>query len=76
MQPSTELFPSPRQLSADRQDPFTRSAYEPLLDRASRRFSQLKWVQHGQLHLYILYIVLTVVGVLTIVSLRDPWVLP
>jgi formate hydrogenlyase subunit 3/multisubunit Na+/H+ antiporter MnhD subunit len=74
--PSTELFPSERQLSADRRDPFTRSAYEPLLDRVARRFSQLRWVQQGMLHLYILYIVVTVVGVLAIVTLRDYWVLP
>ena len=73
---STELFPAPEQLSADRQDPFTRSAYEPLLDRFASRFGQLRWVQQGMLHLYILYIVLTVVVTITIVSIRDYWVLP
>jgi hypothetical protein len=73
---STELFPSPANLSADRQDPFTRSAYEPLLDRGARRFGQLRWVQQGLLHLYILYVVLAVVAVIAIVSIRDYWVLP
>lgn len=75
-QQSTDLFPSPGKLSADRQDPFTRAAYEPLLDRGARRFGQLRWVQQGLLHLYILYVVLAVVVVITIVSIRDYWVLP
>jgi formate hydrogenlyase subunit 3/multisubunit Na+/H+ antiporter MnhD subunit len=74
--PSSELFPSPGQLSADRQDPFTRAAYEPLLDRGARRFGQLRWVQQGLLHFYILYVVLAVVVVVAVVSLRDYWVLP
>jgi len=75
-QPSTELFPSPKDMQADRQDPFTRAAYEPLLDRGARRFGQLRWVQQGLLHLYILYVVLAVVVVIAIVSIRDYWVLP
>jgi len=75
-QQSTDLFPAPGQMSADRQDPFTRAAYEPMLDRGARRFGQLRWVQQGLLHLYILYVVLAVVVVITIVSIRDYWVLP
>jgi formate hydrogenlyase subunit 3/multisubunit Na+/H+ antiporter MnhD subunit len=72
----TELFPASRQVAADRQDPFTRAAYEPLLDRASRRFGQLRWVQQGLLHLYILYVVVAVVVAIAIVSVRDYGVLP
>jgi formate hydrogenlyase subunit 3/multisubunit Na+/H+ antiporter MnhD subunit len=73
---STELFPATGKLSADRQDPFTRAAYEPLLDRVARRFGKLRWVQQGLLHLYILYVVLAVVVAITIVSIRDYWVVP
>jgi hypothetical protein len=73
---STELFPTPAKLSSDRQDPFTRSAYEPLLDRGARRFGQLRWVQQGLLHLYLLYMVIAAVVVIAIVSIRDYWVLP
>jgi hydrogenase-4 component B len=73
---SSELFPSAGKMSADRQDPFTRVAYEPLLDRGARRFGQLRWVQQGLLHLYILYVVLAVVVTIAVVSLRDYWVLP
>jgi hypothetical protein len=63
-------------MKADRQDPFTRAAYEPLLDRGARRFGQLRWVQQGLLHIYILYVVAAVVIVIAVVSLRDYWVLP
>ncbi len=72
----TELFPAPAKLSADRQDPFTRAAYQPLLDRGAQRFGKLRWVQQGLLHFYILYVVLAVVVTIAIVSLRDYWVLP
>ncbi len=75
-QPSAELFPTEATTSADRRDPFTRAAYEPLLDRGARRFGQLRWVQQGLLHIYILYIVAAVVVALAIVSVRDYWVLP
>jgi NADH:ubiquinone oxidoreductase subunit 5 (subunit L)/multisubunit Na+/H+ antiporter MnhA subunit len=74
--PSTELFLSSGEMSADRRDPFTRSAYEPLLDRGARRFGQLRWVQQGRLHLYILYLVLAVVVTIAVVSLHDYAVLP
>jgi len=71
-----ELFPPPGGLTSDRRDPFTRAAYEPLLDRLSRRFAQLRWVQHGMLHLYLVYILVTIVGLLAAVTVRDWWVGP
>jgi len=76
VQPSTELFPTPGQLSADREDPFTRAAYEPFVDRAARRAGQLRWMQAGQLHLYVLFIVAAIVVAVAVVSIRDWWVLP
>ena len=69
----TELFPPPVDLRANVEDPFTRAAYEPVLDRLARRFGQLRWVQRGLLHIYILYVVLAVVVTVAIVSLRDFW---
>jgi hydrogenase-4 component B len=69
------VFPQPGELSCDRDDPFTRSAYEPLLDRFGRRFAQLRWVQQGITHLYVLYILVTVVSVLAAVTIYD-WVQP
>jgi formate hydrogenlyase subunit 3/multisubunit Na+/H+ antiporter MnhD subunit len=70
---AAEPFPAPGALSSDRRDPFTRAAYEPVLDRLARRFAQLRWVQQGHLHLYLVYIVATVVGALAAVSLYDLW---
>lgn len=69
-------FPRAGALASDRGDPFTRSAYEPLFERLGKRFAQLRWVQQGATHLYVLYIVVTVVGVLAAVAIHDWWVLP
>jgi formate hydrogenlyase subunit 3/multisubunit Na+/H+ antiporter MnhD subunit len=69
-------FPRPGQLVSDRDDPFTRSAYEPLFERLGKRFAQLRWVQQGVTHLYVLYIVVTVVGGVAAVAIHDWWVLP
>jgi len=71
-----EAFPPPGGLTSDRRDPFTRAAYEPLLDRLARRFARLHWVQHGMLHLYLVYILVTVIGALAAVTFRDWWVGP
>jgi formate hydrogenlyase subunit 3/multisubunit Na+/H+ antiporter MnhD subunit len=76
VQPSAELFPAPGQLSADRQDPFTRAAYEPFVDRLARRAGQLRWMQAGMLHLYVLFIVAAILVCVTVVAIRDWWVLP
>jgi hypothetical protein len=69
-------FPRGGDMVSDRDDPFTRSAYEPLFDRLGKRFAQLRWVQQGVTHLYVLYIVVTVVGALAAVAIHDWWVLP
>lgn len=69
-------FPRAGELVSDRDDPFTRSGYEPLFDRLGKRFAQLRWVQQGVTHLYVFYIVVTVVGVLAAVAVHDWWVLP
>ncbi|HEY6173848.1 MAG TPA: hypothetical protein VIX73_05355, partial [Kofleriaceae bacterium] len=67
-------FPHAGELRSDRDDPFTRSAYEPLFERLGRWFAQLRWVQQGVTHLYVLYIVVTVVGMVAAVAARDWWV--
>jgi hydrogenase-4 component B len=76
VQPSQDLFPSPGKLSADREDPFTRAAYEPFVDRFARRAGQLRWMQAGFLHIYVLFIVAAILVAITVVSIRDWWVLP
>lgn len=69
-------FPRAGELVSNRDDPFTRSGYEPLFDRLGKRFARLRWVQQGITHLYVLYIVVTVIGVLAAVAVHDWWVLP
>jgi len=66
-------FPGPGELTSDRRDPFTRSGYEPAFDRLARRAGRLRWVQQGLLHIYILFILGTVVVLLAAVSLYDWW---
>ncbi|HEU4729887.1 MAG TPA: proton-conducting transporter membrane subunit, partial [Kofleriaceae bacterium] len=66
-------FPARGELVSDRADPFTRSAYEPLLDRLGKRFAQLHWVQQGITHLYVLYIIATVVIALAVVRIYQGW---
>jgi formate hydrogenlyase subunit 3/multisubunit Na+/H+ antiporter MnhD subunit len=70
--PST-LFPPPSTLSSDRSDPLTRAAYEPFFDRWARRFSRLRWLQQGLLHLYLFYILVVVVAALGWASARRWW---
>ena len=69
-------FPRAGGMTSDRDDPFTRSGYEPLFDRLGKRFAQLRWVQQGITHLYVLYIVVTVVGTLAAVAIHNWWMLP
>jgi hydrogenase-4 component B len=56
------LFPAPGRLDSDSEDPLTRSVYEPAMKSAADRFSRLRWLQQGQLPLYVLYIVVAVVA--------------
>jgi formate hydrogenlyase subunit 3/multisubunit Na+/H+ antiporter MnhD subunit len=68
-----DLFPAHGHLTSDRRDPFTRSAYEPVFDRLAKRFAQLRWVQRGSLHLYLVYIVVALIIALAATSFAD-WV--
>jgi hydrogenase-4 component B len=68
------LFPVRGELVSDRGDPVTRAVYEPLIDRVGKRFAQLRWVQQGITYLYVLYIVVTVVIALAVVTAYDWWV--
>lgn len=73
IQRDAAVLPRPGELRSDRDDPFTRAAYEPLLDRLGRWFARLRWVQQGVTHLYVLYILVAVVGMLAAVTLHDWW---
>jgi NADH:ubiquinone oxidoreductase subunit 5 (subunit L)/multisubunit Na+/H+ antiporter MnhA subunit len=69
------LFPSAGTLGTEEADPLTRGWYEPLFTRVADRFTGLRWLQQGELHAYLFYILAVVVAALTWVSLRG-WTVP
>ncbi|HEY8089128.1 MAG TPA: proton-conducting transporter membrane subunit, partial [Polyangiaceae bacterium] len=50
------FFPGPASFTADCRDPATRGFYEPFLGRWGDRFSRLRWMQQGMLHVYLIYV--------------------
>ena len=71
----TGLFPRPGEFATECKDPVTRSAYEPFFSRWADRFTRLRWLQQGLLHVYLLYILVVVVAALAWMSLRA-WIWP
>jgi formate hydrogenlyase subunit 3/multisubunit Na+/H+ antiporter MnhD subunit len=53
------LFPAPSRGDSDTGDPLTRGVYEPFFSRWADRFAQLRFLQQGLLHIYLVYILLT-----------------
>jgi len=69
--PPTATFPSLAELSSDDTDPLTRTIFEPLLIGVGSRFARLRFLQQGNLHIYLLYILAAVMGGLAWVALRE-----
>lgn len=67
------LFPQGADYSSDCTDPVTRKLYEPFFTRWARRFAHLRFLQQGKVHVYLLYILFTVVLALAWTSVRS-WV--
>lgn len=63
-------FPTAAQLASAPADPLTRDVYEPLLTRAGDRFARLRFLQQGNLHVYLLYVLATLLLGLAWVALR------
>jgi hydrogenase-4 component B len=63
------LFPTRSEFRVESPDPVSRSIYEPLFARLANRCAQLRVLQQGQIHIYLAYIILTVV-----VGLSWSWV--
>lgn len=68
------LFPAPGEFSSECTDPVSDKVYEPFFRKWADRFSRLRVLQQGKLHLYLVYILLTVVLAFAWVSLRSWWV--
>jgi hydrogenase-4 component B len=64
------LFPQGGRLSSSFADPLTRDVYEPFFARWGDRFSRLRWLQQGMLHVYLVYILVAALLALAWTSLR------
>jgi formate hydrogenlyase subunit 3/multisubunit Na+/H+ antiporter MnhD subunit len=58
------LFPSRGEFSSHGEDVFLARLYRPLFTRVEGLMGRLRWLQHGQLQLYVLYIALTLLVLL------------
>jgi hydrogenase-4 component B len=67
------LFPSKSDFGTETADPVNAKVYEPFFRRWAERFSRLRILQQGQVHVYLVYILLVVVLALAWVSLRTWW---
>lgn len=71
-----ELFPASGEFASQTFDPICEKVYRPLFARAADRFSRLRVLQQGKVHVYLLYIMLAVVLALAWVSLGTGWSTP
>jgi formate hydrogenlyase subunit 3/multisubunit Na+/H+ antiporter MnhD subunit len=58
------LFPEHARFSTHTADVFAQRVYQPVFVGVGQWLSALRWLQHGQTHLYILYIALTLLVLL------------
>jgi hypothetical protein len=64
------VFPSGSEFGSHCPDPVSERVYEPFFSRWAERFSRLRILQQGKVHVYLVYMVLTVVLALAWVSVR------
>jgi NADH:ubiquinone oxidoreductase subunit 5 (subunit L)/multisubunit Na+/H+ antiporter MnhA subunit len=67
------LFPTAATFRADSSDPVTLRIYEPFFRRWADRFALLRILQQGKVHVYLVYILVTVVVSLAWASARTWW---
>jgi formate hydrogenlyase subunit 3/multisubunit Na+/H+ antiporter MnhD subunit len=58
------LFPQSASLTTEVSDPSQTWIYQPLFAGIGRGLSSFRWMQHGHVHLYVLYIALTLLVLL------------
>jgi hydrogenase-4 component B len=68
---SSGLFPAPGTFSSQCADPLIERVYEPFLLRCADRFTRLRWIQQGALHIYLLYIFVVAVVALAWITWRN-----
>jgi formate hydrogenlyase subunit 3/multisubunit Na+/H+ antiporter MnhD subunit len=65
------LFMPQTEFGADGADPLTRGVYEPFMSGWASRVLRLRWVQQGNLQLYLAYIVIIAMLLIGWLSVRD-----
>jgi hypothetical protein len=65
------LFAGASSFSTDARDPLTRGVYEPFFSRWAARFSRMRWLQQGILHVYVAYIVVVLIVALGWMTFRS-----
>lgn len=60
----TGLFPSDASLSTETPDLCRVNLYAPLFERVSWSLAKVRWIQHGKVQVYVLYIALTLLALL------------
>jgi hydrogenase-4 component B len=65
------FFPQTASFATDTPDVFRERLYQPLFGGVRRALSALRWLQHGRVQLYVLYVAVTVV-VLLVWRLAEP----
>ncbi|WP_432821942.1 proton-conducting transporter transmembrane domain-containing protein [Trichloromonas sp.] len=69
------IFPAVETISQESADPVFQRLLAPFFSEIARRCNQLHWLQHGRLHIYLLYIFLTCFLLLAWSTLTE-WGLP
>jgi hydrogenase-4 component B len=67
------LFPSAGEFDSASPDPVRDKVYEPFFRRWADRFTRLRILQQGKVHVYLVYIMVVVVAALAWASLRTWW---
>jgi len=62
--PPNGLFPVGAALKTETPDLTHEEMYRPMFERANDWLSQVRWLQHGKVQLYVLYIAITLVVLL------------
>ncbi len=60
--PPEGLFPRTASFASETPDVFGARLYTPIFATIGRGLAALRWLQHGQVHLYVLYIALTLLA--------------
>lgn len=64
--PPEGVFPSESSLATETPDVFQGGLYQPLFERIAGGFSRLQRLQQGRVQLYVLYIAITLIGLLVL----------